>query len=495
VAETVRELQGDEIAASEVFAGRYRIGRLIGHGGMGQVFRAEDLYEDTFVALKMVAEGDGSREASIQGRINHEHVVRVLDMAVDGPKRALVLEYIDGESLAEFICKSYKDTGPPQTLCRLAHQLATALGAIHDAGVIHDDLKPENIIITRRDGELHAMICDFGIAVAPGHARPQDGRNCGTPDYMSPERRRDEAPSRKADIFSLGRVYSFMFSEGHLPTDTQVPVSIAWFSNRLLQLVEGMVDKRSFSRPSCEEICADLETVIRSLSRDAAGATFGRSRGLPVAAGIVAVVAATAILTQNARSKETIYATMETESGPVSSASTVSEPVQNEGNKGDKRIGAGSEMFAPGTSNPGPAPPTPAETAMHSTKGAHDSTRPVMPLTPSRTSPGSVPVGKASASRARRRAPRAQTKLASQISKAADALCEHIKGAVPAGYEVTLRLGDPPVVEGTLNAQDKDELAKNFERVVEEQGLDHVLLGNGAPILVRYARGVCHRPK
>ena len=199
-----------------VVAGRYRILGLLGRGGMGEVYRADDLKLGQGVALKFLpreVEADGARQArflnevKIARQISHANVCRVYDVAdVDG-RQFLSMEYVDGEDLAGLL----RRIGhlPKDKAVQIARQLCAGLAAAHEQGVLHRDLKPANVMI---DGRGRAKITDFGLAVL-GEDREH---GAGTPAYMSPEQLAGEAATVKSDLYALGLVLYELFT-GHRP--------------------------------------------------------------------------------------------------------------------------------------------------------------------------------------------------------------------------------------------------------------------------------------
>lgn len=191
-----------------ILAARYRIIGLLGRGGMGEVYRADDLKLGQAVALKFLPrdlEADPVRrerfyaEVRIARQISHPSVCRVYDIAeVDG-RHFLSMEYVDGEDLASLL----KRIGhlPGSKALEIARQLCAGLAAAHEKGVLHRDLKPANVML---DGRGHVRITDFGLAVAIGHE--EEGQVSGTPAYMAPEQLAGGAASIRSDIYALGLV-------------------------------------------------------------------------------------------------------------------------------------------------------------------------------------------------------------------------------------------------------------------------------------------------
>ncbi len=194
--------------------GRYRVVGLLGRGGMGEVYRATDLTLAQPVALKFLPEcGVTDRvlerfhaEVRIARQISHPNICRVYDIGeVDG-QPFISMEYVDGEDLADLL----KRIGrlPSAKAMETARKICAGLAAAHDKGVIHRDLKPQNIMLNKR-GE--PVIMDFGLAAVADQLTGTEARN-GTPAYMSPEQLRGDEVTAKSDIYALGLVLYEIFS-------------------------------------------------------------------------------------------------------------------------------------------------------------------------------------------------------------------------------------------------------------------------------------------
>ena len=192
-----------------VLAERYRIIGLLGRGGMGEVYRADDLKLGQPVALKFLPKtlaDDPVRrvrfyaEVRIARQVSHPNICRVYDIGELEGRHFLTMEYIDGEDLASLL----KRIGrlPGDKALDVARQLCAGLAAAHDKGVLHRDLKPANVMI---DGRGRARITDFGLAVAEEEALPSADVS-GTPAYMAPEQFAGKGASVRSDIYALGLV-------------------------------------------------------------------------------------------------------------------------------------------------------------------------------------------------------------------------------------------------------------------------------------------------
>ena len=191
--------------------GRYELERPLGHGAMAVVDLARDVELDRPVALKRLAENLARddelrarflREARMAARLAHPNVVRVYDVGEDGGRPFIAMEYVDGETLAELTAR--QGPRPAGEAAALGVQLCRGLAAVHDAGLVHRDVKPQNILL-RRDGVL--KLGDFGIAL--GHEGTRltiAGTVLGTAAYLAPEQARGEDVTAAADIYGVGAV-------------------------------------------------------------------------------------------------------------------------------------------------------------------------------------------------------------------------------------------------------------------------------------------------
>ncbi|MSP61956.1 MAG: serine/threonine protein kinase [Myxococcales bacterium] len=201
--------------------GRFNITRRIGEGGMGVVYEATHAVIGRSVAIKILHEKYAEKpeiaarltnEARLASSIHHDHIVDIFDVGETADGRAfVVMELLDGESLAQLIRR--EAPLPEERAIDLALQTASALGAAHEQGIIHRDVKPENIFLVRRSGAEFAKVVDFGIskAIRPGpdgEVTPRlthTGQVLGTPLYMSPEQARgEEDVDHRIDVYAVG---------------------------------------------------------------------------------------------------------------------------------------------------------------------------------------------------------------------------------------------------------------------------------------------------
>jgi tetratricopeptide (TPR) repeat protein/predicted Ser/Thr protein kinase len=196
------------MAATPEFGPRYRVLGIIGKGGMGEVFRAYDAELRCEVALKVVRadhEDDASiarfrREIALARRVSSPNVLRVYDLAEHEGLRFLSMEYVDGEDLAAMMRRDGRL--PVARALKLFRQVCSGLEAAHAEGVIHRDLKPQNVLVDKDD---RVRVADFGLARSVGDSGlTASGMQLGSPAYMSPEQVKGEPVDERSDVYSLG---------------------------------------------------------------------------------------------------------------------------------------------------------------------------------------------------------------------------------------------------------------------------------------------------
>jgi serine/threonine-protein kinase len=206
---TARFLPGD------VLAERYRIVEPLGRGGMGEVYRADDLKLDQPVALKFLPldlQDDASRrerllsEVRVARQVSHPTLCRVYDVGEADGQLFLSMEYVDGEDLASLQRRIGRL--PPEKSLEIARQVCAGLAAAHARGVLHRDLKPENIML---DGQGQVRVTDFGLAAIADTVTGDEVRS-GTPAYMAPEQLRGLEVTVRSDVYSLGLVLYELFT-------------------------------------------------------------------------------------------------------------------------------------------------------------------------------------------------------------------------------------------------------------------------------------------
>src|SRR4051812_4670620 len=216
---------GERFAPGVLLAGRYRIVAALGKGGMGEVYRADDLTLGQSVALKFLPAElarDPERlarfraEVRIARQVSHPHVCRVYDVGEADGQPFLTMEYVDGEDLAALLRRIGRL--PEEKGVELARQLCLGLAAAHERGVIHRDLKPANVMI---DARGQVRLTDFGLAAA---GAVEDVRS-GTPAYQAPEQLAGREVTARSDLFALGLVLYEMFT-GRRPFPATTPAEL-----------------------------------------------------------------------------------------------------------------------------------------------------------------------------------------------------------------------------------------------------------------------------
>src|SRR5678816_3034022 len=196
----------------DLLADRYEVIDTLGVGGMGAVFKVFDRRLTRVVALKTIHPELAAtpmmmkrfkQEVLLAQKITHKNVVRIFDIGEDQGTTFITMDFIEGTSLKDIIVK--RGPFPPMEAVAMIRDVCRALEAAHSEGVIHRDLKPQNIMI---DTGGHVVVMDFGIArSAESSGGTQTGSLLGTPDYMSPEQARMEEVDARSDIFSLGLIF------------------------------------------------------------------------------------------------------------------------------------------------------------------------------------------------------------------------------------------------------------------------------------------------
>ena len=215
---------------SALLDGRYRIEKVLGTGGMAVVFRAHDLKEDRTVAIKMLRDEIAGDPEAVQRFVNesravsmlsHPNIVDIHDVSVETQRKYLVMEYIEGISLRSYMDK--RGALPLNEIISYTEQILSALAHAHSKGVVHRDIKPQNIMLLK-DGAVKVM--DFGIAKLPdSDTATMSDKTVGTVYYISPEQAKSNSSDSRSDLYSLG-VMMYEMSTGRLPSDDESPISV-----------------------------------------------------------------------------------------------------------------------------------------------------------------------------------------------------------------------------------------------------------------------------
>jgi len=240
--------------------GRYELGHVVGSGGMALVYRAHDRKRREQVAVKLLADNLSAdadlrrrfrREAELAERLSHPNVVEVLDSGETDGRAYIVLEYVDGPNLAEELRRA----GPlePTRVAELGAQAAAALAHAHAQGLVHRDVKPQNLLLAA-DGTL--KVSDFGIArMVDGTQLTQAGTVLGTAAYLAPEQAAGKETTGAADVYALGIVlYELLTGEQCLLEDPPPSLLVAGVPPALDSVVFACLREDPAERPTAREV-------------------------------------------------------------------------------------------------------------------------------------------------------------------------------------------------------------------------------------------------
>jgi serine/threonine protein kinase/tetratricopeptide (TPR) repeat protein len=324
--ETIQVMDATVIAPGSDFGTRYRIEALLGQGGMGRVYKAYDKDLDRTVAIKVVREGaigqaDAlkrfKQELVLASKISHKNILRIHDMGDVSGLRFISMAYVEGQDLQHIIRDNPKM--PLERVLKFAQQIADALAAAHAEGVVHRDLKPQNLLVDKAD---QIFVCDFGLAKsfeegAIGMTRT--GAFLGTPRYMSPEQVEGKPADGRADLYSFGLILYEMVT-GDVPFTGESTLKVMYqriqekpkspktlnpdLPNWLVRLIMRCLERDPDARyQNAYEILADLQGsnsmagVSRSsISRSGSQSViiqipeFANHKWVWIVAGVVAVL-------------------------------------------------------------------------------------------------------------------------------------------------------------------------------------------------------------
>jgi eukaryotic-like serine/threonine-protein kinase len=283
------------MSAGDVIAGRYELVELIGRGGMSTVWKAEDRLLDRTVAIKVLHEQLTSdeeyverfrREARAVAQLSHPNIVTVIDRGEDEGRQYIVFEYVDGENLKQLVERS--GPLPVRDALLLALQMARALSFAHDRGLVHRDVKPQNVLLNA-DGQ--AKMTDFGIARSVDvEGVTITGTVLGTSEYIAPEQARGQRVDALTDVYSLGVVlYELLTGGVPFVGENFVAIALRHVNEPPPSVLErrpdcpprvGMAVERAMSKQpgdrfaSMAELCAELDACLAELDPSSEEATM-----------------------------------------------------------------------------------------------------------------------------------------------------------------------------------------------------------------------------
>ncbi len=283
---------GRKTMNNRILSQRYKIIRLVGKGGMANVYLAIDLKTNQEVAVKILRPEFSQdeeflkrfeREAQAASKVSHHNIVNLLDVGMDSSVRYLVMEYVEGTNLKELIKE--KGKVPPSIAVQITIRILSALQHTHRNGVIHRDIKPQNIMV---QAQGHIKVADFGIARVANSATLSKGDSVmGSVHYFSPEQAAGEEVLQTGDIYSVGVVLYEMLT-GHVPFEGDSPVAVAMqhlhnkprpiqeYSPHISQALSNVVIKAMEKNPkdryqNAIDMAADLKAALEVKSGETGG--------------------------------------------------------------------------------------------------------------------------------------------------------------------------------------------------------------------------------
>jgi len=265
-----------DLASGTLVDGKYRVVRLLGRGGMGAVYEAENVRIHKTVAMKVLAAGAAEdvvrrfeKEAQAAGRIGSEHIVEVHDLGtMPSGEPYMVMEYLDGETLRS---RLHRDrTLTVEAALPLLVQLLEGLGAAHAAGIVHRDLKPENVYLLKERGGLRdwVKILDFGIskfASVTEDGMTKTGQVIGTPQYMAPEQiKAPQLVDGRTDLYAVGVIFYQLLTGA-------IPFKAKTYAELLFKIVYEPLPHPATLVPDLDASYAGraaCEILLKAMSRD-----------------------------------------------------------------------------------------------------------------------------------------------------------------------------------------------------------------------------------
>jgi eukaryotic-like serine/threonine-protein kinase len=284
------------VVVGETIAGRYELEEVVGHGGMSTVYKAHDSLLERNVALKVLHqqynEDDDfverfKREARSAAQLQHPNIVTVIDRGEEGGRQYIVFEFIDGENLKELVVR--KGRLEVREALELALEIARGLAFAHENGLVHRDVKPQNVLL---NGDGGAKVTDFGIArsldVEHSASVTQTGTVLGTSNYIAPEQASGQPVDAQTDVYSLGVVlYEMLTGDVPFPGESFVAVAMKHIQEpspsvldargdvplRIAEMVDRALEKNPEHRfPTMDAFAAEIEATLDELDGGADGA-------------------------------------------------------------------------------------------------------------------------------------------------------------------------------------------------------------------------------
>jgi tRNA A-37 threonylcarbamoyl transferase component Bud32 len=282
------------VVVGETIAGRYGLEEVVGHGGMSTVYKAHDTLLERNVALKILHQQYNEdedfverfkREARSVAQLQHPNIVTVIDRGEEDGRQYIVFEYIDGENLKELVVR--KGRLDVREALEIALEIARGLGFAHDHGLVHRDVKPQNVLL---NGDGGAKVTDFGIARSLDVDRgvTQTGTVLGTSNYIAPEQASGQPVDAHTDVYSLGVVlYEMLTGELPFPGEHFVAVAMKHIQEpspsvldvrgdvplRVAEMIDRALEKDPEQRfPTMDAFAAEIEANLAELDRGEDGA-------------------------------------------------------------------------------------------------------------------------------------------------------------------------------------------------------------------------------
>jgi serine/threonine-protein kinase len=277
------------VVVGETIAERYELEEVVGHGGMSTVYKAHDSLLERNVALKVLHQQYNEdedfverfkREARSVAQLQHPNIVTVIDRGEEAGRQYIVFEFIDGENLKELVVRKGR-LGLRDAL-EVAHEVARGLAFAHDHGLVHRDVKPQNVLL---NGDGHAKVTDFGIArsLDVDHGVTQPGTILGTSNYIAPEQASGQPVDAHTDVYSLGIVmYEMLTGELPFPGESFVAVAMKHIQEpspnvldvrgdlplRVAEMIDRALEKDPEHRfPTMDAFAAEIEANLAELDR------------------------------------------------------------------------------------------------------------------------------------------------------------------------------------------------------------------------------------